>query len=183
MCIVLRSIRQRMRFKHIPDEFSRSGKRRSKVTVFINRMRRSKERDEVYWNCSSILLAIVGVVLIACAELHAISFWAFVSFYSAGFLGFFSSLFLLWINPVGPKNEDSKPDFLGKFRLNGCIFEACEEEDEIGGLKFRLYSGSGLRPRQEAALIRYLINEGFIQDMWPLISERIETEAHWAFFA
>jgi hypothetical protein len=37
-------------------------------------------------------------------------------------------------------------------------------------------------PEREAAVIRYLINEGLSESMWPQISNRIEEEAIWAFF-
>jgi hypothetical protein len=40
-----------------------------------------------------------------------------------------------------------------------------------------------MSPDREAAVIRYLINEGLSETMWPQISRRIEEEANWAFFA
>jgi hypothetical protein len=40
-----------------------------------------------------------------------------------------------------------------------------------------------MEPEREAALIRYLINEGLSEQIWPQISRRIEEEATWAFFA
>ena len=34
---------------------------------------------------------------------------------------------------------------------------------------------------QEAACIRYLVNEGLIEELWPKMSQRIKEEADWAF--
>jgi hypothetical protein len=41
---------------------------------------------------------------------------------------------------------------------------------------------ASLHSNHEAAVIRYLINEGLSEKMWPPISRRIEEEANWAFF-
>jgi hypothetical protein len=35
---------------------------------------------------------------------------------------------------------------------------------------------------REAAFIRYLIHEGFIEKTWPRLKAKIQEEADWAFF-
>lgn len=69
------------------------------------------------------------------------------------------------------------------FRLNGRYFQPYEQEIPGGGRQFRLRSAMSIGEDVEAALIRYLINEGLSETLWPQISERIEAESHWAFLA
>jgi hypothetical protein len=70
-----------------------------------------------------------------------------------------------------------------KFYLNGHFFQPYEQETLNGLKQFRLLATPDMSPEREAALIRYLINEGLTNKMWPQISQRIEEEADWAFFA
>jgi hypothetical protein len=72
---------------------------------------------------------------------------------------------------------------LKQFYLNGYFFQPVERETSNGRKQFRLSSTPPLGPDREAAVIRYLINEGLSERMWPQISRRIEEEANWAFFA
>jgi len=72
---------------------------------------------------------------------------------------------------------------LKTFYLNGYFFRPVEQETSNGLKQFRLSSTLPLNPDHEAAVIRYLINEGLSERMWPEISTRIEEEATWAFFA
>jgi hypothetical protein len=39
-----------------------------------------------------------------------------------------------------------------------------------------------LTPEREAAFIRYIVNEGLIENIWRETSKKIEEEAKWAFF-
>jgi hypothetical protein len=39
-----------------------------------------------------------------------------------------------------------------------------------------------MEPEREAACIRYLVNEGLIEELWPQMSQKIKEEADWAFF-
>ena len=79
--------------------------------------------------------------------------------------------------------EYSKQLCLDGFYLNGRFFQPYEEAISTGHKKFRLLCSPPMEPEREAALIRYLINEGLSERMWPQISRRIEEEATWAFFA
>ena len=72
---------------------------------------------------------------------------------------------------------------LAEFYLNGCFFRPYEQETLGGRKQFRLSSTTQMSPDREAAVIRYLINEGLSEKMWPQINKRIEEEANWAFFA
>jgi hypothetical protein len=75
----------------------------------------------------------------------------------------------------------SQGNFLGRFHLNGCSFEAYEKEGENGSKQFRLVSSPKVSPEREAACIRYMVNEGLIEDLWPEMSKKIKEEADWAF--
>lgn len=79
--------------------------------------------------------------------------------------------------------EYSRELCLEGFYLNGRFFQPYKEAISIGHKKFRLLSRPPMEPEREAALIRYLINEGLSEQMWPQISRRIQEEATWAFFA
>jgi hypothetical protein len=70
-----------------------------------------------------------------------------------------------------------------KFYLNGNFFQPYEQHTFGGRKQFRLLATPQLSPEREAAIIRYLINEGLTEKMWPRMSQRIEEEANWAFFA
>ena len=70
---------------------------------------------------------------------------------------------------------------IGVIELNGCYFEAYEEENG-DGKRFRLKSSPPLSPEREAGLIRYLIYEGIIEQRWPLLNGKIQEEAGWAFW-
>jgi hypothetical protein len=76
----------------------------------------------------------------------------------------------------------SRESCLKTFYLNGYFFQPIEQETSNGRKQFRLSSTLPLSHDHEAAVIRYLINEGISEKMWPPISRRIEEEANWAFF-
>jgi hypothetical protein len=38
-------------------------------------------------------------------------------------------------------------------------------------------------PVKEAAFVRYMVDEGLIVELWPKLSQEIEDETSWAFFA
>jgi hypothetical protein len=45
-----------------------------------------------------------------------------------------------------------------------------------------LTSIPALTPEKEAALVRYMINEGLIEEFWRGMRQKIEEEGAWAFF-
>lgn len=67
------------------------------------------------------------------------------------------------------------------FYLNGRFFQPYEQKMPRGGRQFRLFSTSPISQDLEAALIRYLVNEGLNETLWPQLSERVEAESDWAF--
>jgi hypothetical protein len=71
--------------------------------------------------------------------------------------------------------------YLGRFSLNGFMLEAYERETSEGRKEFRLVSTPSVRVAQEAAFVRYVVNEGLVDNLWPHLSERIQKEADWAF--
>lgn len=102
--------------------------------------------------------------------------------------------FLIWFVVIG-RNElakarqkhklaGSSSEFCLKgFYLNGHFFQPYEQAISTEQKNFRLLCRPPLEPEREAAVIRYLINEGLSERMWPHMSRRIEEEATWAFFA
>ena len=79
--------------------------------------------------------------------------------------------------------EDPREFCFEGFYLNGHFFQPYEQLISTEQKKFRLLSRPPMEPEREAAVIRYLINEGLSERMWPLISRRIEEEASWTFSA
>src|SRR5260370_26593725 len=66
--------------------------------------------------------------------------------------------------------------YLGKFTLNGYTFKAYERETVDGSRQFRLSAFPSITREQEAALIRYLVNEGLVEHLVQGLSKRIEEE-------
>ena len=91
---------------------------------------------------------------------------------------------LLW-RWCAPVKEEPMPEadgvYLGKFNLNGYTFKAYERETVDGSTQFRLSAFPSITCEQEAALIRYLVNEGLVENLVQGLSKRIEEETNWAF--
>ena len=110
--------------------------------------------------------------------------WIRPAMYVAGFLAFLGGAFLIWRDLFASEAHSlarPKGKFLGEFRLNGHFFEAYERDEENGSRQFRLLSSPKMDPEQEAACIRYLVNEALIEELWPRMSGKIKEEASWAF--
>jgi hypothetical protein len=139
-----------------------------------------------------IFLAYLGLVLIGCGQWILLPIGSPVFFYAGGFLLCMLGMLLIWKEPVKAliTEDEEAPDqvssegktFLGGIELNGYYFEAYEEETADGGKRFRLLSFPLTDPEREAAFIRYLIYEGFVEQRWPRLSRKIKEEASWAFF-
>ena len=140
-----------------------------------------------------ILLAEAGIALIGFGKWDPMETGNHMPFYAAGFLLLAIGMFLIWKEPLSPRmiaDEASPADgaacktkvrTLGKIDLNGHCLEAYEEESDDLGRRFRLRSLSPISPEGEAAFIRYLVREGFIEKRWPRLSAYIQEEASWAF--
>jgi hypothetical protein len=137
--------------------------------------------------CIGSIIAVIGIVLIGVAGLYAFDFWTSATLYVAGFLACLGGFVPLWKDlpdasvVAHESSVGSENNFLGRFRLNGCSFEAYEREGANGSKHFRLVSSAKIIPEREAACIRYMVNEGLIEDLWPELSKKIKEEADWAF--
>ena len=72
--------------------------------------------------------------------------------------------------------------YLGRFDLNSRSFEAYESASDKNGAQLRLTSFPTLTHEEEAAFIRYIVNEGLAENIWPGMGKKIAAEANWAFF-
>lgn len=151
-------------------------------------MRKACQKQVAWPICVGILLVCLGVALIAFGEWHSLDLSAGCLHYLAGFTVLLGGLFLIWKDPLSaptfPEELAPEPEgvYLGRFKLNGYSFEAYECETTKGGRQFRLISFPAVAPEREAAFIRYIVNEGLVENIWQGMSKRIEEEANWAFF-
>ena len=138
-----------------------------------------------------IALAEAGAALVGCGQGDLLQLGRPLLFYTIGFLLFVVGMFLIWKEPLSamivedeamPISATGKYEILGRIDLNGIYFEAYEEETSHMGKRFRLQSSPPIGPEREAAFIRYLIHEGFVEKMWPRLKAKIQEEADWAFF-
>ena len=128
------------------------------------------------------------MALICLGALDTVSLWIRALAYLVALVLCLGALFLICREPLRNGALEDKPAIepkstcLGRFYLNGYCFEAYERETDFGGGQFRLLSYPSVNADQEAAVIRYVLHEGLIETMWPQMSEKIQEEAHWAFF-
>jgi hypothetical protein len=147
-----------------------------------------RARDSAWHPYAGILFAGFGMALICLGALDTLSLWIRALAYLAALVLCLGALFLICREPLRNGALEDKPAIepkstcLGRFYLNGYCFEAYERETDFGGRRFRLLSYPSVNADQEAAVIRYMLHEGLIETMWPQMSEKIQEEAHWAFF-
>jgi hypothetical protein len=134
-----------------------------------------------------ILLAGLGVALFGFAEWNRLQFSTWWLIYLSGSFLFIGGLFLIWNGPwcafvkEGPTPEADRV-WVGKFNLIGYTFKAYERETAEGSRQFRLSAFPSITRDEEAAIIRYLVNEGLVDNLVDGLSKRIEEEANWAFY-
>ena len=150
-------------------------------------MKEANKKDSVKYLFMGVVTADLGMLLIGLGGWNDLNLETRMLSYVGGGILFLSGLFFIWIDAVrmavvrhGPVLT-SEGTCLGKFELNGYLFEAYERGINNGASEFRLLSSPPVNPEQEAAFIRYLVNEGLIEIMWPNMSGQIEEEAGWAF--
>jgi len=135
------------------------------------------------------VLSVLGIGLFGFAGEGALELWTVTAMYAAGFIACLGGLCLicndLLENVVFPRESLAKSEgnFLGRFRLNGYSFAACERDGSNGVKQLRLVSSTRVSAQQEAACIRYMVNEGLVEEFWPDMSKKIKEEADWAFLA
>jgi hypothetical protein len=150
-------------------------------------MREPRKSDMTLELCFGSIIAVIGIALIGFAGWKAFDFWTSTTLYVAGFLACLGGFVPLWkdlpdASVVAHESMvGSENNFLGRFRLNGCSFEAYEREGANGSKQFRLVSSPKISPEREGARIRYMVNEGLIENLWPEMSNKIKEEADWAF--
>jgi hypothetical protein len=144
------------------------------------------------WNRAvwvDIVLISLGITLFGCGSW--LELWLRWLIYLLGFTLCLAGFFLICKDllsalelPEEPTPEQPEPEgvYLGSFDLNGYSFRAYERKIANGSGQFRLISFLPLSPQREAAFIRYIVNEGLIENIWRDKSRQIEEEANWAFF-
>ena len=148
-------------------------------------MRELKQYHTTRELCVGTFLAVIGIVLIGVAGSEMLDDWIRTAMYVAGFVGCLGGCLLIWKDLAAAavlSLARPKGNFFGEFRLNGYLLEAYEREGENGSKQFRLVSSLKMESEREAACIRYLGNEGLIEELWPRMSQKIKEEADWAFF-
>ena len=124
--------------------------------------------------CVGILLAILGVGLMG------FRIWSIL----LTILLFPGALLLICKDQQPTSNFQEKPALefcLGRFDLNGHFLEAYECESDKNGPQLRLISIPTLTREQEAAFIRYIVNEGLVETIWPGMGKKVAAETNWAF--
>ncbi len=141
---------------------------------------------------TGVVIAEAGILIVGFGELSAIEWWMRPLSYFGGFLVLVGTMCLCWKDRFlamtgngeagpGQRRAMAVERFLGKINLNGRFLEAYEEEVGSGSKQFRLRASPPIGAKEEAAYIRYLIREGFIDEKWRRVSKRIKEEACWAF--
>ena len=134
-----------------------------------------------------IVIAESSTLLIGLGGWDALHFETRMLMYVCGSITFLGGLLLIWKDATRMAVARyvpaliSRGSYLGKFRLNGYLFEAYEQEAANGVRAFRLISSPSVNRAREAAFVRYMVHEGLIEGMWPQLSRQIEEEADWAF--
>jgi hypothetical protein len=160
---------------------------RRKETAPIPKARRAQAAWPI---CVGVVVAYLGIALIGSGGWYSLGLWPRWPICLAGFTLLVAGFFLAWkdLSRVGNLPKEPMPDqpepevfYLGSFDLNGYSFKAYERGTANGGRQFRLISFPPLTPEREAAFIRYIVNEGLIENIWPETSKKLQEEANWAF--
>lgn len=145
-------------------------------------------KEEAWVMCAGILLVCFGMALIGFGRWYNLDISQGWPIYLAGSSFCLGGLFYLgWKDPSVEPSWDELPQpgskiYLGRVDLNGYSLRAYECETDRDGTQFRLVSMPAVNPQKEAALIRYIVNEGLIENISRGMSKKIEEEAGWAFF-
>ena len=149
-------------------------------------MKESNSKDSVL-PILGIVIAESSALLIGLGGWDALNFETRMLIYVCAGITFLGGLLLIWRDATRMTVARNKPalisrgSYLGKFRLNGYLFEAYEQGAANGVWAFRLISCPSVNRAREAAFIRYMVHEGLIEGMWPQMSRQIEEESDWAF--
>jgi len=149
---------------------------------------RSVRRVHKRWQlCLGYIFLLVGIGLIDFSETQTLKSWVQTGICAGGVLAPISGLFFIWKarseSAVSARGvlATAEGNFLGRFRLNCYTFEAYEQNGLYGNKELHLVSSPRISSEREAACIRYLVNEGLIEELWPQMSRKIIGETDWAF--
>lgn len=154
----------------------------------------SKTKDQsVTWHfLAGLLMTEAGFCLLAFGELYIPGTWMHHLSYGGILLVCLGMMLLSWQKlarsktlhndtALNPTAIAVREKFLGAISLNGYLLEAYEQEVDCQGKQFRLRAFPRIDSEHEARCVRYLIHEGFIDQRWPAVSNKIKEEAGWAF--
>ena len=152
----------------------------------INRAKIPK-RESPWQFVLGVVAADLGVALFGLGAWDALNNETRILFYLGGTICLLSGLSLICLDASSLSAAGNQPVssanvvYLGKFKLNNYLFEAYECAAHDGRREFRLVSHPPVSFAKEAAFVRYMVNEGLIEDMWPHISKQIKEDSNWAF--
>ena len=136
-----------------------------------------------------VLTSLTGLLFIGLMGSYGIPFWLSATLCIGAILLCIFGGSLLWLEgSAQPAScaETTAPfagEYLGEVYLNGYCLAAYECEASSTCKQFRLICSPPMAPVKEAALVRYMVREGLIAELWPKLSQQIEDETSWAFFA
>jgi hypothetical protein len=149
--------------------------------------RRPSGKDSPRQFVLGLSIAEFGLLLIGLGAWDALNADMRVLMYVSGSMCLLSGICLIWLDAIKLGTANNKPPstvnglYLGRFKLNNYTFDAYERDASGGRREFRLVSNPSVSSAQEAAFVRYMVNEGHIENMWPHMSKQIEEDADWAF--
>ena len=155
-------------------------------------MSKTKNQSVTWYFLAGLLITEAGFGLIAFGELYLPDTWMHHLSYGGVFLFCLGMILLSWqkvrysktlhLDTVpNPTAVTVREKLLGEINVNGYLFEAYEQEVDCRGKQFRLRAFPCIDSEHEARYVRYLIHEGFIDQRWPRLSNKIKEEAGWAF--
>ncbi|HKM58435.1 MAG TPA: hypothetical protein VJX28_06790 [Chthoniobacterales bacterium] len=146
------------------------------------------ERGQSPWQfVVGVLAADLGVALLGLGAWDALNSDMRILVYLAGTVCLLSGLSLIWPDTINLSVVSKESPltangvYLGRFKLNNYSFEAYERAANDGRTEFRLVACPLIDSAKEAAVVRYMVNEGLIESLWPQMSKQIEKDANWAF--
>jgi hypothetical protein len=152
----------------------------------INRAKTPK-RESPWQFVLGVLAADLGIALLGLGAWEALNNETRILVYLGGSICLSFGLSLIWLDTISLSAAGNQPVlsangvYLGKFKLNNYLFEAYERAAHDGRREFRLVSHPPVSFAKEAAFVRYMVNEGLVEDMWPQITKQIEEDSNWAF--
>jgi hypothetical protein len=155
-------------------------------------MSKTKNQSVTWHFLTGLLITEAGFGLLAFGELYLPGTWMHQLSYGGVFLFCLGMILMSWqkVRYAKTLHIDTVPirtavavreKLLGEVNVNGYLFEAYEQEVDGRGKQFRLRAFPCIDSEHEARYVRYLIHEGFIDQRWPRLSNKIKEEAGWAF--